>query len=67
MAARGPFGRSPGAMLVTAVVEVFEGVREVWKCARSVCVVCVREMSFWMSFGGGIASTIRSVQQADNV
>lgn len=51
MAVKGPLGRS-GASVET--FEVLEGVREVWKCARRVCVVCVREMSFWMSFGGGM-------------
>jgi hypothetical protein len=39
MAVRGPLGRSAGAMLESAAAGVFEGVREVWKCVRRVCVV----------------------------
>ena len=57
MAVRGPLGRSAGAMLESAAAGVLEGVREVWKCVRRVCVVWVREMSLGMSFGGGIVAS----------
>ena len=43
IAVRGPLGRSGASVEVFAS---FEGVREVWKWVRRVCVVCVREMSF---------------------
>jgi len=51
IAVRGPLGKSGASV---ELFESFGGVREVWKCVRRVCVVCVREMSFWMSFGGAI-------------
>lgn len=50
MAVRGPFGRSGASMLVAEL----EGERVFWKCARRVLVVWVSEISFCMSFGGGI-------------
>ena len=37
------------------------GAREVWKCARRVCVVCVREMSLGRSFGGGMLDGRREI------
>lgn len=60
IAVRGPLGRSGASVEVFAS---FEGVREVWKWVRRVCVVCVREMSFWMSFGGAIVG--RRLHAAD--
>lgn len=64
IAVRGPLGRSGAS--VEVLFEIFEGVREVWKCARRVCVVCVREMSFWMSFGGAMVVVVGAVRSWGN-
>lgn len=59
MAVSGPLGRS-GASLLLVDLSV-GGAREVWKCARRVCVVCVREMSLGRSFGGGMLDGQRRI------
>ena len=60
MAVSGPLGRSGASLLL--VEDLFVGgAREIWKCARRVCVVCVREMSLGRSFGGGMLDGQREI------
>ena len=59
MAVSGPLGRSGASLLLLVEALFVGGAREVWKCARRVCVVCVREMSLGRSLGGGILGVQR--------
>lgn len=45
------------AVVVEFGLEV-EGASEDWKCERRVCVVCVRDMRVWRSFGGAILASV---------